>query len=172
MKILHDKNIELRSLVVNDLDWLLQVENNPDYWKVSGTIIPYSRDLLKEYISNAQQDIKFALQYRFVIIHQNKRVGLIDLFDYDAINKRVGIGILILKEFQNKRLASKSLQILINYCFNTLKLHQIYANIASDNLHSIKLFKNQKFTQIKTSQNLDNKENGDDSIQYFQRNKL
>ena len=37
---------------------------------------------------------------------------------------------------------------MITYCFEKLKLHQLYANIASDNLVSLQLFNRAGFTVI------------------------
>ena len=73
-------------------------------------------------------------------------IGTIDLFDFDPVNKRAGIGIMIIKQDQRKGYATEALQMLINYCFNTLKLHQVYCNIIADNLASMNLFKKAGFT--------------------------
>ena len=78
----------------------------------------------------------------------NKNLGLIDLFDFNPKHKRAGIGILIDPAFQNKGFASESLELLIKYTFSHLELHQIYANITSDNANSIKLFESKNFTKV------------------------
>ena len=77
-------------------------------------------------------------------------VGLIDLFDYNAQHQRAGIGILILKKYQNKGYAFEALKIFLNYAFNNINLHQIYANIPDDNLKSIALFEKFNFNIIGT----------------------
>ena len=63
------------------------------------------------------------------------------MFDFDPYHLRAGIGILIYSEENRKKgYATEALQLLINYSFHYLGLHQLYCNIASDNMKSIKLF--------------------------------
>ena len=70
----------------------------------------------------------------------------IDLFDFDPRHQRVGVGILIgEKEEQGKGYASAALKLLIDYCFKTLALRQIYCNICSENENSVKLFMRHDF---------------------------
>ncbi len=152
MRLLQNNKVKLRALEKEDLEFLFEIENNESFWEVSSTLIPFSKDILKQYLSNAHQDIFEAKQLRLVIIDSssNENIGLIDLFDFNPQHSRAGIGILILKKFQNNGYASKTLQLFINYAFNTLNMHQIYANIPIDNEPSINLFKKMKFTLIGT----------------------
>ena len=73
---------------------------------------------------------------------------MIDLFDFNPQHKRAGIGILIHPDFQEKGFASEALSLLIQYSFSHLQLHQLYANITSDNSKSIALFTKQNFKEI------------------------
>jgi len=146
MATLHGKNITLRALEPNDIDFLFSTENNEDFWEVSSTQTPFSKYILKKYIENAHQDIYEAKQYRFVICNtENLPVGMIDLFDFNPQHKRVGIGILILPQFQNQNYASEALELTIDYIFSYLAIHQIYANITIDNTKSISLFEKFNF---------------------------
>lgn len=150
MKPLKGNNIYLRALEPEDLDFLESIENDTSLWEISGTIKPFSRDVLKAYIKNAKQDINIAQQFRFVIcdVKTKKPAGLVDLFDFDAQNKRAGVGIVITTQNRQKGFANDTLKTLIDYCFKTLKLHQLYANILEGNSVSLKLFKNQNFEVI------------------------
>jgi len=65
---------------------------------------------------------------------------MIDLFDYDPIHLRAGIGINIIEGEQRKKYAENALIVLKEYCSTILRLNQIYCNISSDNSASIKLF--------------------------------
>ncbi len=146
MAVLLGKNISLRPLETEDLDFLLSTENNESFWEISNTQTPYSRHILQKYIENAHQDIYEAKQYRFVICDvENIAVGMIDLFDFNPQHKRVGIGILVLPNFQHKGYGKESLELVIDYAFNYLNVHQIFANITSDNFKSISLFEKFNF---------------------------
>ncbi|SNR15525.1 GNAT family N-acetyltransferase [Tenacibaculum jejuense] len=150
MKTLESEHIVLRAIEPEDLDFLFTIENDESFWEVSHTQTPFSRFLLKQYIENCHLDIYEAKQLRLVIIEKssNKRVGLIDLFDFNPQHRRAGVGIIIHKNFQNQGYASEALKILINYSFLTLHLHQLYANITEDNHNSLSLFKKHRFKNI------------------------
>ena len=143
------EHISLRALEPEDLDFLYSTENNQIFWEVSSTQTPFSKFTLKQYISNAHEDIYNAKQYRFVICNtKDIPVGMIDLFDFNPQHQRVGIGILIIPEFQNLGYASEALELVIDYSFLYLNVHQIYANISSENIKSIALFEKFKFKKI------------------------
>ncbi|MDP2540878.1 GNAT family N-acetyltransferase [Tenacibaculum discolor] len=150
MHTLTGTHIKLRALEPEDLEFLFQIENNESFWEVSHTQAPFSKFLLKQYLENAHLDIFEAKQLRLVIDEKStgKSVGMIDLFDFNPQHKRAGIGILIHPDFQQKGFASEALQLLINYCFTHLHLHQLYANITNDNTNSLHLFEKQNFKQI------------------------
>ena len=150
MVSLKGKQIYLRALEPEDLDFVYNIENDTSLWELSDTQTPYSRFLIKQYLENAQQDIFEAKQLRLAICDfNNNTIGLIDMFDFDIKNKRAGIGILIQND-QNRNLGygKEALDLLVNYCFQTLYLHQVYANISEDNLASLKLFEANGFKKI------------------------
>ena len=152
MQALTGDNIHLRALELEDLDFLFTVENDISFWEISSTQTPFSRHILQQYLENAHLDIYEAKQLRLIIAENktNKRLGIIDLFDFNPQHKRAGIGILIIEDEQQKGYASEALNLLIDYSFNQLNLHQIFANITTDNKNSIQLFKKYKFTEIGT----------------------
>jgi len=145
---LTSKNIKLRALEPQDLDFLFHVENDTSFWEVSNTVVPFSQYILSQYLANAHQDIYEAKQLRLIIENQGNPIGMIDLFDFDPQHHRAGIGIVLLDKFQHKGFANEALTIFIKYAFNTLQLHQLYANITTDNQQSIKLFTNNNFELI------------------------
>ena len=146
------ENIKLRAIEPADIDLIFQWENDPGNWLISNTTAPFSRHILKKYIENAQQDIYEAKQLRLMIVlmdeqgHDLDVVGTIDLFDFDPMHLRAGIGILIAKKENRKQgLASEALEIFTDYAFDTLHLHQIYCNIVCDNEDSLSLFRKHGF---------------------------
>ena len=147
---LKGQNIHLRALEPEDLDFLYKIENNESIWEVSNTQTPYSKWLLKQYLENAHLDIYEAKQLRLVIVFSetNEKVGFIDLFDFDAKNCRAGIGIIISENFRNQGIGKETLQLLSNYAFIHLNLHQLFANIAINNEASLQLFSNFGFQKI------------------------
>jgi len=139
--------ILLRALEPKDIDFLFELENDQDLWHLSQTQQPFSAHLLRDYIAHADRDIYEAKQFRFAIELSDKQrvVGFIDLFDFDPKNKRAGIGIIIHRKYQGFGFAKAALKLVMDYAFKILYLHQLYANIAMDNLPSIQLFESVGF---------------------------
>jgi len=151
MLTLQGETLFLRALELKDLDFIYAIENDETIWEVSNTQTPYSRFLIQQYLENAHQDIYEAKQLRLAICKKNntQAIGLIDLFDFDPKNNRAGIGILIASATdRNKGIGNEALGLLIKYAFTHLSLHQLYANIAADNLASITLFSKFGFEKV------------------------
>ena len=150
MLVLRGKHIYLRALEPEDLDFIYKIENDESFWEISNTQTPYSRYLIKQYLEHAHKDIYEVKQLRLVICDYNdEQIGMIDFFEFDFKNRRAGLGILI-KDFENreKGYGREALELLVNYGFNHLNLHQVYCNISEDNEASIKLFSSQGFEKI------------------------
>jgi diamine N-acetyltransferase len=145
MVTLTGNSIYLRALEPEDLEFVYRLENDETIWQVSNTQTPYSRFLIRQYLENAHQDIYEAKQLRLAICKKGgfEAIGLIDLFDFDPANQRAGVGI-ILQEAQHRGqgFGKEALGMVISYAFNTLQLHQLYANIHLGNVASISLFTN------------------------------
>ena len=153
MKILEGIITRLRAVEPSDSDLIYKWENDSSIWQMSNTIAPFSKHIIDQFVENAQQDIFQTKQLRLMIdktdVKSSETIGTIDIFDFDPLNSRAGIGILIAKETdREKGFASGALEVLINYCFNTLLLHQLFCNICNDNISSINLFKNKGFELV------------------------
>ncbi len=150
LNILQGKDIFLRALEKSDLEFLYDLENDPNIWEISGTTTPYSKGVLKAYLKNAHQDIYEAKQLRLVISSKKGKIlGLIDLYDFDPKNRRAGLGIIVADEQnRNKGSGAQAIQVLCDYAFSTLGLHQIYANILVENNRSIHLFEKMGFKRV------------------------
>lgn len=140
--------IYFRAMEPEDADLLYAWENDTEVWRVSSTVIPYSKHYLKEFISRSNNNIFSDGQVRLMIMlkETNICVGTLDLFEHDPINLRAGIGILIDRNYRNAGIASEAVQIAINYAFSILNMHQLFCHVVEDNLASIKLFQKSGFT--------------------------
>ena len=115
--------IRLRALEPDDVQVLYKWENDTEVWKVSNTIVPFSKYMLLQFIANQ--------------------------FDLDPYNCRAGVGILIYdKRDQGQGYASQALSSLIRYGFQVLGLNQLYCDIPSHNIRSLALFKSKGFTVV------------------------
>jgi len=147
---LKGKHCSLRALEPEDLDFLYALENDTAIWEISNTLKPYSRAVLKEYLENAHRDIYEVKQLRLCVCNaEEERMGFIDLFDFDPKHQRAGMGIIIVNpQERNKGLGSEAISLLLDYAFDVLELHQVYANILENNVASIHLFEKLGFERV------------------------
>lgn len=153
--ILTGKTTKLRAIEPSDIDLIYAWENDSTIWQLSNTLTPFSKHVIKQFIDNSHQDIFQLKQLRLMIDKTDttptETIGTIDLFDFDPLHKRAGIGILIANEEDRKKgYASDALDTLIKYSFHTLQLHQLYCNITEDNDDSLSLFQRKGFQLIGT----------------------
>jgi diamine N-acetyltransferase len=135
--------VALRAVEPSDIEVLMLWENNPEFWHIGNILTPFSKHLLEQYIQNAHLDIFTTKQYRFVITTcaNGDPIGAIDLFDFDPLHQRCGVGILIAHpDNRQKGYATEALQLLKSYAFKTLLVNQLFCNIESSNKSSLRLF--------------------------------
>ncbi len=149
MKLLKGTSVLIRALEPEDLDFLYEIENDTEIWEISGTLAPYSRNVLREYLKNSHRDIYEVKQLRMAICDLNTHcLGLVDLYDFDPKNRRAGIGIVIsAASSRNKGYGSEVLELICEYAFQVLDLHQLYAGVGSENTASLRLFEKLGFEQ-------------------------
>lgn len=139
MTALKLNDITLRVPEPEDVDILCQWENDSANWAISQTIIPFSRKIMKDYAGGVH-DLMAQKQVRFMIVRRKEIVGSVDLFDYDPINSRAGIGILIDRSYRRQGIAGSVLQIIESYARDILFLRNLFANIQASSPDSIELF--------------------------------
>ncbi len=144
------EHIYLRALELSDSELLYTSENNQSVWKVSNTLTPFSKDVLELYLQTAHQDIYTNKQLRLMIClnQTNEPIGTIDLFEFDPMHFRVGVGVLIFEPFRKKGYAFEAIELVKEYAQNTLLMNQLFCNIGSSNNESIILFEKSGFEKI------------------------
>lgn len=142
------KLVRLRALESSDLSQLYEWENDVELWKEGATLIPFSRDDLQKYLDSIK-DIYIDKQLRLVIecLENREVIGLVDLYDYDPLHRRAGVGILVDQTQQRKGYAKDSLSLIADYAHQVLGLHQLHCAIRKSNAASIALFELSGYSQ-------------------------
>ena len=125
--------LRLRKIEPSDLPFLYQWENDAASWADSDTHNPLSRHDLHQYIENNTGDIYRDGQLRLMIEQGGQTLGCIDLFDFDARNRKAAIGMYIAQEAREKGVGSEAVKQLLNYAFDFLHLRMVYAIISVNN---------------------------------------
>lgn len=108
-----------------------------------------SRHTLRRFLDEQRFDLYAARQLRLVVETLDGRaVGLVDLFEFEPVDLRAGIGILIHGAGDRGRgFASDALDVLCRYARQVLGLHQLWCSVAPDNAASLTLFRRAGFVE-------------------------
>ena len=138
--------ITLRCAEPQDAELIYCWENERDIWRVSGTHAPYSRFQIEQFLLS-NNDLAANKQLRLMIdlTESGITIGCIDIYDYDAINERASVGILIDKAHRRQGYAKAALALCVEYLFSDLLLHQVHCCINETNTESRQLFLSQGF---------------------------
>lgn len=150
--LLQDDRIRLRAMEPEDLEAMYRWENDASLWHLGDTTRPFSREALREFIEGSSQDIFAARQVRLIIETigeptQVEAIGCADLFAFDPLNRRAGVGILIYDPSQRRQgYASTALRLTAEYAFGRLDMRQLWAEIPISNTASLRLFERAGFS--------------------------
>ena len=141
MMFIKNDKIALRVAEPNDAENIYRWENDMRVWRDSETRVPYSMRQIEQFLLN-NNDLMSEKQLRLMIedVENGVQVGCIDIYDYDEFNSRAGFGILIDEKYREQGYAKNAIELLMDYCFNTLLLNQIYALVLATNIGSLFLF--------------------------------
>ena len=159
-------NLKLRKIEPSDLPFLYQWENDVTMWADSDTHNPLSRHDLHQYIENTTGDIYRDGQLRLIIEDNNTTqrllnttqqllnttqlspsiLGCIDLFDFDARNRKAAIGMYIAPDARGKGVGKQAVQLLEEYAFGFLHLRMLYAIISVHNTSCSHIYEQMGYT--------------------------
>lgn len=147
--LLQDNRIQLRAMEPEDCGAMYRWENDTSLWSLGDTTRPFSREALQGFITGASQDIYAARQVRLIIAPRSSgvAVGCVDLFDFDPLHRRAGVGILIYEPTDRQQgYAQAALRLVSEYAFRHLDMRQLWADIPVSNTASLRLFERAGFS--------------------------
>lgn len=129
--------IKLRPLEREDLRFVHQLDNNASvmrYWFEE----PYEafvelEDLYDKHIHDQSER-------RFVVEHEDKKAGLVELVEINHVHRRAEFQIIIAPNFQGKGLATKAIQLALDYGFSVLNLYKLYLIVDEENSKAIHIY--------------------------------
>jgi len=170
MAFLKNDKLLLRALEPEDLDILYEWENNTELWKYGSTLTPYSKFALRDYLKNSLQGIIHTGQLRLMAIDKttNLAVGTIDLFNYDPVDQKACIGILVDTKYRGKGFGEEMMNMTADYAFSFLHLNQIYAYIPISNTGSCNLLRKCRYIQTGLLKSWHKTPNGFEDVCFMQ----
>jgi diamine N-acetyltransferase len=137
----------LRPPTAADAEIICIWENDPEIRLVSEHEGEFSVQDIRDFLQSSK-DLFTDRQLRLMICKtdSHQALGAIDLFDFNAAEKKTGIGILIGEaQHRSQGFASDALKSLLKFCIEHLKITCFECLIFTDNLPSIRLFERAGF---------------------------
>lgn len=109
-------------------------------------------------------------QLQLACVDDNQQVvGCIDLYNYDPINQRVEVGIVVEKSRRHQGQGTLILQELDRFCAEHFHIHQIYCDVLESNTVSCALFQKAGYTLCGTFSQWVLTQNGYQTVLRFQK---
>ncbi|MFT8323124.1 MAG: GNAT family protein [Bacillus sp. (in: firmicutes)] len=150
--MLHGTAVYLKLFELSDAENLLKLQlHNKDFFEQFSMERPsnyYSLENQKNLIKNWELSSQEDSIYQFGIFQKetNQLLGTINLFQVTRGSLQSAIiGYFLDLEQNGKGYASEAVKLLIEYAFNTLKLHRIEAGVMPHNIGSIKVLEKSGF---------------------------
>lgn len=83
----------------------------------------------------------------YAFVGEDTAVGCIELYNYDPVNRRAAVGIVVSNEYRHRGYGHAMIESLTQFCRANFSLHQLYADIAVTNAPSIHIFQQAGFQQ-------------------------
>ena len=160
-------NLFLRKPLISDLSQMLSWENDLKNNHYTDFPVNYTSSQIENFL-NSEHDLLLHNQIRYTLELNSSAVGCVDLYDYDVVNARAGVGIYVDVKFRNRGIASKSLKLLKSISSERYLISNLYADIISENKASIKIFENADFIKNGLKKNWIRTENSFQDVFFYQ----
>ncbi|WP_108651501.1 spermidine N1-acetyltransferase [Dongshaea marina] len=134
---MRDTEIRLRPLEREDLYYVHKLDNNASimrYWFEE----PY--EAFVELSDLYDKHIHDQSERRFIIEHQQEKLGLVELVEINHIHRRAEFQIILEPRHQGMGYATIATRLAIDYAFSVLNLHKLYLIVDEENKKAIHIY--------------------------------
>lgn len=139
--------IVLRSPEPSDVEFIYRVENDTENWVVSNTRAPYSKQQILDHVLSSHNPYDSG-QCRLMIEFEDKAIGTVDLFDFDAFHGNGAVGIYIDGAYRQKGFGRLALKQFLYLCKKSFGMNSLTCQIDEQNYASVKLFEGVGFDKV------------------------
>ena len=143
------ERLTLRRVTMNDSQDVFNLRTNMDAMRYLDRPIPRTiaeaEDLIKRIEDGLENNT--GIGWAISLKNLSHLIGTIGYHRIEKENSRAEIGYMLLPEYWKQGLMSEAIKVVLNYGFNTMKLHSIEGNINPDNAPSAAILK--KFGFVK-----------------------
>ena len=137
--MIRGRKVGLRAIEREDIPRLWELRNDAKVEALSyGPPRPHSKVEMEAWFEKltAERD-----DHVFAIDAEGRLVGLINLRDIDAVNRRADLGIALLPEEIGKGYGSDAIRVLLEYAFRHLNLHKVCLDTLATNQRGLRAYR-------------------------------
>jgi [ribosomal protein S5]-alanine N-acetyltransferase len=137
--VLTSERLVLRQLQVEDVDAIFKLRSNPAVMRYINRPLTRTKEDAMEWYEIVVTRLKNNEGITWCMALKEdvrKKIGNIGLWRIEKENYRAELGYMIEPEYQGRSLTTEAIGIVIDYGFNTMKLHSIEAIIDPQNIAS------------------------------------
>lgn len=140
--ILVGERVILRPFEVNDIDTMINILNEPELKKLTGSISndhdakkTMDEDEIKRVSDwyKSRNDQTDRLDLAIALKDTNQIIGEVVFNEYDDLTNNVNFRVLMSQSYNNKGLGTEAIQLFVRYGFEHLNLHKIGLEVFSFN---------------------------------------
>lgn len=139
--VLETERLVLRRITNDDVNEVFELRSNPETMKFIPRPLVKNNEEALEHIAMIEDKIvtNVGINWGIYLKDSPKLLGIIGYYRMQPENHRAEIGYILLPEFHGKGIVPESVNRLITYGFDDLKLHSIEAVIDPENYASEKV---------------------------------
>lgn len=149
---LENDKVIIKKMELNDVEALSEISNNDNVYRfIPPFLYKKSNKALETAIKNlGKRDFEKKKQIIAGIYlkdNPDRLVGLAEMFDYKKRENKITIGYRVNEDYWNKRIASNTLKLMVDYLVNEIGIMTLNAFVMPKNLHSSKILLNNGFVK-------------------------
>jgi len=125
------KSLSLRNITNDDLQWLVDLHNDPLVLRNVTDPNPIDMVDQKKWFTSINENPR---QERMIFEIRGRPAGIAKFYDIDQTNHCCVLGADLHKDFRGKKLSKFMWNLMLDYCFNQLHMHRVSLTVAEYNV--------------------------------------
>lgn len=149
---LENEKVIIRKMESSDVVALSEISNNDNVYKYIPPFL-YKKNIktletaIKNFGGRDFEKKKMIIAGIYLKANPNRLVGLAEMFDYKKKENKITIGYRINEDYWNRKIASNTLKLMVNYLTNKIGITTLNAFVMPENLYSAKILLNNGFVK-------------------------
>lgn len=136
--------MDLHSLRRQEIEWVRQLHNDSEVLSVLTDTHEVTHEEQKKWFERLSSSTS---SKRLVVTMDDVPIGLARLDEIDFINGSTRVGLDIHKDSRGRGYARPAYNLLLNYCFEDLRMNRVYLMVADFNERAYSLYKKLGFIE-------------------------